>query len=197
MPDIALTNGVMEEKCSVCNNTLTKFGSQPLKDGIACRKCVKEASEWLSANEYMSMTVEDFRNHLTYRKQNLSLADKFVKNKAVIGRYILFIDNVHNAFVFTKKEDLKEDNPDIISLESVDTIKITEKKYYNSDTYDVFLNVALKNCPFKDMKIRINDFPAIEKSSSDYKRAIDLAYAYLDTLVKEGAGMERIKDERK
>ena len=48
MEDNNLLKDVEVSLCSVCEEPLTAFGSKELKDGILCRNCAKELSEWLT-----------------------------------------------------------------------------------------------------------------------------------------------------
>lgn len=180
------------ERCSVCNEELTKFGNKELKDGVLCRNCVKLASEWLTDEDYKNRTVEQIKKHLAYREENLKKLDGFNKSKVVEGKYSVYIDEDNKNFMISKRKDLKKDNPDILPLDSIEEITVTDEKYLDSDGRDIYFEAKLNNDEINTIKFRVNEFPGVE--GEDVDLANRTALAYLDALADEEY-FEEVKED--
>ena len=175
----------LDEKCSVCGSRLTKYGSKKLKDGILCRNCEKMSSPWLTDDDYANKTVEDMKKHLQYRSENFKKLDEFVKSKVVEGKYDLCIDEDHKQLYFSKRKDVKKENPDIIPFDDIEEINIVEEQYLNEDGVDVMFEVKLHNPQINSMYFRVNEFPGINNKTEEYKKASDTAQNYLNALLED------------
>lgn len=179
-------------KCSVCGEDLTKFGNKELKDGILCRNCVKLASPWLTDEEYREMSVEQMKKHLEYREKNLAKLESFVKSRKVEGKYSLYIDDENGNFLISKKKDLKKDNPDVMPLEGIQEITVSEEKYPDGEGTDVYFETKLEGGEFSTVRLRVNEFPGALRDSDEFREAEKLALDYLDALASDD--FEEVKE---
>lgn len=181
-----------QERCSICNEELTKFGNKTLKDGVLCRNCVKLASEWLSDDDYAKRSVEDMKKHLAYREENLKKLDGFVSSRKIEGKYSVYIDDENGNFLVSKRKDLKKDNPDIVSLKNVEEIAVTQEKYLDNGGMDVFFEAKIDNDEINTIRFRVNEFPGVEADSEDFESANKTALDYLDAIA--GDEFEEVKE---
>jgi len=170
------------ERCSICGEELTKFGNRQLKDGVMCRNCVKLASSWLSEEDYRNRTVEEMKKHLKYREENLEKLAKFKKDRCVEGKYSLYIDDEKKEFVLSKRKDMKKENPDIIPLDAVTEMSVTEEPYKEGEGVNIFFEAVLENEELNTVRLRVNEFPGMTKDDEEYPKVCDTALAYLDAL---------------
>jgi len=183
--DFLNANGVVEQTCSVCGEQLTKFGSKQLKDGILCRNCAKLASEWLTDEDYLNMSIEDMKNHLQYRKDNSEKVKAFKASKVIEGKYSLYIDDDNKQFLFSKRKDLIKDNPDVIDYADLKEISVYEQQYLKEKTFDIFFSAELGNKQLSHLDLRVNEFPGLDRDTKEFKEASEIALAYLDALVAQ------------
>ena len=170
------------ERCSLCNEELTKFGNRDLKDGVLCRNCVKLASSWLSEEDYRNRTVEEMRKHLKYREENRNRLGDFVKDRCVEGKYSLYIDDGKKEFILSKRKDMKKENPDIIPLDHVCEMSVTEEAYKEGEGVDIFFEAVLEDEELDRIRLRVNEFPGMTKDDEEYPKVCETALAYLDAL---------------
>lgn len=173
------------ERCSICGEELTKFGNKELKDGVLCRNCVKLASSWLSDEDYKNRTVEEMKRHLAYREENLKKLEGFAKDRCVEGKYSLYIDDGKKEFVLSKRKDMKKENPDVISLDDVCEMSVTEEPYPEGEGVDIFFEAVLDNEELGKIRLRVNEFPGMTKDDEEYPKVCETALAYLDALADE------------
>ena len=124
----------LEETCSVCGRRLTKYGNKQLKDGVLCRTCAIFSSPFLRDEDFAERTVEDMKKHLDYRRENAHRLESFKKGVTVEGRYTLCVDEENRNMIFSKKQDLLKENPDIISLDSIREMSVVEEQYLKEDS---------------------------------------------------------------
>ncbi len=182
MDNTLLQENGFQRTCSVCGNKLTRYGSKILKDGIICRNCAKLASEWLDNADYAEKTVEQIREHLAYRQNNKEKLAGFKGNKAVEGKYTLYIDDESKDFLISKRADYVKDNADIFNINDISKIQIEKRKYLNRDGSDIYLHLLVRHPEFTDVKFQVNEFGYLNPDSDEYKQALRLAYEYADAL---------------
>lgn len=175
----------LDEKCSLCGRKLTRYGNKTLKDGILCRVCAKVSSPWLSDEDFTERTVDDMKKHIEYRARNHAKLDSFVRSRVVEGKYSLNLDEENRQLYFSKRKDVKRENPDIIPFDDVEEINIVEEQYLNEDGVDVMFEVKLKNDEISRMYFRVNEFPGINTKTEEYEKASKTAEDYLKTLCEE------------
>ena len=177
--------GYLDEKCSVCGKRLTKFGNRILKDGLLCRNCAKMASSWLSDDDYAQRSGEDMKRHLDYRRDNFKKLDNFITSKTVDGKYKLCLDETNRQLYFSKKKDVKKENPDIIPFKDIEEISVVEQQYLDEDGVDLMFEVLLNNDQINKMYFRVNEFPGINTASDEFKETNEIANNYLKAIVED------------
>ena len=182
MDNILLQENGLQNTCSVCGNRLTRYGSKVLKDGILCRHCARLASEWLENADFAERTVEQITEHLAYRQENRKRLAGFKGNKAVEGKYSMYIDEESRDFLISKKADYVKDNADLFNIDEVAKVRILERKYLNRDGSDVCVQLFVRHPQFSSLKFQVNEFSCLNKDSDDYQQALRLAYQYLNAL---------------
>lgn len=76
--------------CTICNEKIGLFGGLKLKDGNLCKECKKKLSPFF--NEGKESTVNDIKNQLESRKENLKQLDNLEINK-IYGEFgVILID---------------------------------------------------------------------------------------------------------
>ena len=174
----------MNNKCSICGNTLTEFGNKNLKDGIVCRNCVKKASPWLDDDDYLSRDIEAFKKHLEYREKNKAIVEAFEPERTIKGKYSLYLDRDNGEFVISKRKDYKKDNADVLRYKDIKELTIFEE-LDETGNYNLLMDIKLKNKEIDNVCFRVNEFPGLERESKEYKEALDKAYEYLNGFDEE------------
>ena len=175
----------LDKKCSVCGKHLTKFGNKTLKDGLLCRNCTKMASAWLTDEDYAQRSGEDMIRHLEYRRENFKKLDDFIVSKTVEGKYKLCLDQSHRQLYFSRKKDIKKENPDIIPFKDIEEINVVEQQYLDEEGVDLMFEVLLNNDQINKMYFRINEFPVIDTASKEFKETSMIADNYLKAIVDD------------
>lgn len=175
----------LDEECSLCGHKLTLYGSKKLKDGVLCRTCAKIPSRWISEETLASMTMDDLRKHIEYRRANKKALESFSPAKRVDGRFKLIIDETNSNFIFTKRDEYIKENPDVISFDNIDEISIIEDDYLEEEGNDIYFEIKLKDFVFDQIRFRVNEFPGVTKDSDAYNKANNQAFAYLKALIEE------------
>ena len=177
--------GFLEEKCAVCGKRLTKFGNKTLKDGLLCRNCAKMSSSWLTDEDFLKKSGEDMKKHMDYRRNNLLKLDDFVTSKTIDGKYKLCIDDKNRQLYFSKKKDVKKENPDIIPFNDIQEVSVVEQQYLDEEGVDLMFEVLLNNNQINKMSFRINEFPGINIASEEFAKTSKTADNYLRAIVDD------------
>lgn len=110
--------GLFDKKfCDICQNKIGLLGNRKLEDGNLCKDCAKKLSPFFS--ERRSSTVEDIRRQLNYREANKAKLPMFNPNLVLGESTKVYIDSNMEAFIVTKSNDWRNENPDIIDLSQV------------------------------------------------------------------------------
>lgn len=181
----------LEETCSVCGKRLTQYGNKQLKDGILCRYCAALSSPFLREEDFAEKTVEDMKKHLQYRGENMKKLEAFNKTRSVEGRYNLYIDEDAKELMFSKRRDLKKENPDLIPFADIREMSIIEQQYLEEDGVDLFFEMDLDHEELKKIRFRINEFPGINSKTVEYEKTCEIAAAYIETIAAV-ADMEEV-----
>lgn len=177
--------GFLNENCSVCGKRLTKFGNKTLKDGLLCRNCAKMSSSWLSDDDFAQKSTHDMKKHLDYRRNNYLRLDDFVVSKTVEGKYKLYLDETNRQLYFSRKKDVKKENPDIVPFNDIKEISIVEQQYLDEDGVDLMFEMLVDNDQFNKMSFRINEFPGIDINSEEFVKTSKIADNYLKAIVED------------
>ena len=174
-----------EKTCSLCGEPLSRYGNKKIKDGMLCRNCIKAASPWLTDDDYLRLSVDDYRKHLEYRKANEEKLKAFETARTVAGKYTLYLDEKDQQFAISRRKDFKKDNADVIPLDDIREITIFEERYLDGDDVDICFDMKLKNDQLDNVCFRVNEFPGLVRDSDEHKAALDLALSYLDAFENE------------
>ena len=169
----------MDQKisCSLCHHPLSMFGNHELKDGVICKKCGRSLSPWILNPKLKNRTLGDIERHLSYRKDNLIRLENCDLSLKVEGRYNLYMDEYNQYFVFSKREDLIEENADLFELNQIQSMKVKEVPY-SENTIDLYMVITLNHKEIDSIVFRVNEFPGIEKDTDDYQKCIETIRNY-------------------
>ncbi len=183
-------SNINTEVCSLCQNPLSAFGSKPTKNGIICRDCAKKASPFLSDEEIKEKTNFRMQQHLNYRLKNLKKLERFKANLELDGKYRLCLDEKRNRFLFSKRKDLLQENPDILYFRQIQDVKVEEVLYPGSEEdYDVYLTLLLQGGALKRVRFSTNAFGAYKKDTAEYAQALSNARE-IERILKEHINKE-------
>lgn len=173
-----------EYRCPVCNEPLARYGNRELRDGCLCRNCVKLLSPFLSEKETAEKTAAEIKAHLDYRESNRKKIRDFLTTRKVEGKYNLLLDEVNDAFLFSKRKDIKRENPDVLRKEEVKSISIKEVPYQNNwKQADILLEVEVDSPYLSKVSFPVNEFPGLERNSDEFIKASALAVTYKQNLI--------------
>ena len=185
-----------EKTCSLCGEPLSRYGNKKILDGMLCRNCIKAALDWLSDEDFEKMSLEDYKAHLDYRKQNEEKVEAFESDKTIEGKYTLYLDEKKKEFVISKRKDYKKDNADVISFDDIKEICVYEENYPDSEDVDICFEMKLNNKQIENIRFRVNEFPGLIKESDQHKETIELGLRYLSAFEEEeGIDFEEVKGE--
>ncbi len=185
-----------ENNCSLCGQPLSRYGNKKIKDGVLCRNCIKAASSWLNDDDYLKLSLEDYRKHLEYRESNKEKLAAFKEEKRVTGKYSLYLDETDKQFIISKRKDLKKENADVFSLDDIREVSVYEERYLDGNDVDLCFDVKLDNEQIDNVCFRVNEFPGLMRDSEDYRKTLDLAMSYLDAFEnEEGLDFEQAEGE--
>ena len=185
-----------EKTCSLCGEPLSRYGNKKILDGMLCRNCIKAASDWLSDEDFEKMSLEDYKAHLDYRKQNEEKVEAFESDKTIEGKYTLYLDEKKKEFVISKRKDYKKDNADVVSFDDIKEICVYEENYPDSEDVDICFEMKLNNKHIENIRFRVNEFPGLIKESDQHKETIELGLRYLSAFEEEeGIDFEEVKGE--
>ncbi len=142
------------------------------------------------------MSLEDYKAHLDYRKQNEEKVEAFESDKTIEGKYTLYLDEKKKEFVISKRKDYKKDNADVVSFDDIKEICVYEENYPDSEDVDICFEMKLNNKQIENIRFRVNEFPGLIKESDQHKEAIELGLRYLSAFEEEeGIDFEEVKGE--
>lgn len=186
---------ISERSCSLCGQKLTEFGNKTLKDGILCRDCVKKASPWLEDEDYEKRSIDQMREHLSYRQENLKQLDHFLCNRKVEGKYSLYLDDENGRFMISKRKDPVKDNADLFEYRDLVRMSIIQENQ-EEGIGDLFFEIHLDQKEIDHLSFRVNEFPGLDIHSEEYKKAERVAFAYLDALNHKNVDEVQQEDEQ-
>ncbi len=174
----------INNKCIICFEETTPFGTKQTKHGPICRVCAHKFSEFFTDEDFSRASFKKINNHLRYRNDNESEIKNFTYDMKVDGKYTLYIDSKNKRIVVSKKNDLVYNNSDIIPAEYIKSVSIIEKPYQDdSNLIDVIFEIKLVGFVINKVSFRVNEFPGIERGSETNFDAQKKAHKYLNALV--------------
>ncbi len=207
--------GLFDKKiCAICGGEIGLLGNRKLEDGNCCKNCAAKLSPWF--DERRHSTVEQIKEQLAYREENLKAVENFHTTRTIAcDRWNVLLDEDARKFILTKDpRKITETNPDVISFSDitgcrtdVDEDRTEEKREvkrgdkteyvsYNPPRYTYRYNfkyiINVNNPYFDDMKFELNSSSVEIKSdassgfSSDPKAG--LLENILNAAVSTGVG---------
>lgn len=207
--------GLFDKKiCAICGGEIGLLGNRKLEDGNCCKNCAAKLSPWF--DERRHSTVEQIKEQLAYREENLKAVESFHTTRTIAcDRWNVLLDEDARKFILTKDpRKITETNPDVISFSDitgcrtdVDEDRTEEKREvkrgdkteyvsYNPPRYTYRYNfkyiINVNNPYFDDMKFELNSSSVEIKSdassgfSSDPKAG--LLENILNAAVSTGVG---------
>ena len=181
--------GMFDKKfCDICGEKIGLLGNRKLSDGNLCKDCAKKLSPFFS--ERRQSTVAEIKQHLAYREQNRAALRNFRTTRTFgLNNTKVFIDDNQGKFVVNRRDKFEEDNPDIISISQVTSVRyeIDESRQevyakdsegksvsYNPPRYDYDYNInviILVQSPyFNEIKFRINSMTIEDRFTEEFNR---------------------------
>ncbi|MBQ2310186.1 MAG: DUF4428 domain-containing protein [Erysipelotrichales bacterium] len=184
----------LDNICPICGNERTLFGNRQAKDGIICRNCAKKLSPWLSEEDIAEITVEELKKHIAYREENLEKLDQFTETENTGAYEKLSYDKEHGWIIFSKRNNLKKENPDLIPVSAIGkSYRSVRRQAEGNGLVNVYYTVEVDSPYFRKVDFRVNPFPGIRKLSGEYNRALEETKAYdafLQKIRQENPGEE-------
>lgn len=126
--------GLFDKKfCDVCGEKIGLLGNRKLEDGNLCKNCAKKLSPFFS--ERKSSTVEEIKQQLQYREDNMRLLPSFHPTKTYgNGFKKVHVDMNQRKFIVASGTNWRDDNPDIIDFSQVTAVN-TDIEEHKSEIY--------------------------------------------------------------
>ena len=85
---MGLFGGLFDKKvCDLCGGEIGLLGNRKLEDGNCCKQCAAKLSPWFS--DRRKSTVQQIREQLEYREENLEEVKAFHTTRTELRRRIL------------------------------------------------------------------------------------------------------------
>ena len=166
--------GLFDKKfCSVCGQKIGLFGNRKLEDGNLCKECASKLSYWFS--ERRQATVEQIKEQLAYREENLEKVKAFHTTKTLGRANLICFDENAKRFMVQRTKNALTENPDVIDYSAVTGVDIDvdedkdeimtedaegKKVSYNPPRYEYgynFTAIIRVNHPyFSEMEVKLN-----------------------------------------
>ena len=118
--------------CDICGGEIGLLGNKKLADGNLCKDCARKLSPWMT--DRRESTVEEIRQHLMYRAQNLRAVAGVHPTAVVGGSTKVYIDEAGKRFFVTHHTNWREANPDVVAFSQVMDVK-TEVTEHRTEEY--------------------------------------------------------------
>ncbi len=166
--------GLFDKKyCDICGEKIGLLGNRKLENGNLCKDCARKLSPWFS--DRRSSTVEDIKEQLAYREENLEKVASFHTTRTLGTDMKVLLDEDAGKFMVTRARNLEEANPDVLDFSDVtgcnldieegrDEIKreLSDGKEvsYNPPryeySYDFYITIFVNNPYFDEIRFQIN-----------------------------------------
>ncbi len=182
--------GLFDKKyCDICGEKIGLLGNRKLEDGNMCKDCAKLLSPLFE--ERRQSSIDEIKAQLQYRKENETDVENFNPSRSFGRDGELKIDDNSGTFIYCKRNNWQELNPDVINISQVlsCTLDIREEKkeLYREDSegkrvsynprryktlYEFFVDIKINSPYFDEINMRLDDpFKEIDsRYDHDYKR---------------------------
>ena len=177
-----------KKECAFCGGEIGLLGNRKLADGNMCKACASRISPMLTdRKEY---TVEQMREHLEYREDNLEKLKGFHATRVLGNSRKIYIDEDKGWWLVASRQKFEEDNPDILQFSDVTgcetTIdeskheikkKLEDGKQVSYDppryeySYNFYVTIHVNNPWFDHFRIQVNPGSIDRRTSVEYKDA--------------------------
>ena len=119
--------------CDICGEKIGMLGNRKLEDGNCCKDCAKKLSPWMT--ERRKSTIADIKAHLAYREENRGKLSQFNPQSIVGENWKVMVDPNMGAFIVTRSNNYRADNPDIVLLSQVVSCEV-DRQEHRSEVYE-------------------------------------------------------------
>lgn len=198
--------GLFDKKyCDICGEKISLLGNRKLEDGNLCKSCAGKLSPFFS--ERKSSTVEQIRQQLAYREENLAALANFHPTRSFGSNQKLYLDEKAGSFVICTSTNFTQQNPDLIPLSDVTGARLdvpeSRREIYRQDregnrvsysprryeySYNFVVTITVNHPYFDDITLRLNS-SAVDGQDrmgcQRYKEEGDALVKYLQLLHME------------
>lgn len=194
--------GLFDKKyCDLCGEKIGLLGNRKLKDGNMCKKCAKNISLYLTGRK--QFTVEEMKEHLSYREENRQKLEKFSPTRTIGADTKLYIDDNSGQWLVSRYPRYKDHNPDILTFDQVTgcTVTVNESKdeikrelpdgkeeSYNPPryrySYDFRVEINVNSLWFSEIGFQVNRSSIEDRNSIEFKNAENQAKEIEETLTQ-------------
>ena len=171
---MGLFGKIFEKKiCDICGGEIGLLGNRKLEDGNLCKNCAAKLSPWFS--DRRSSTVEEIKEQLSYREQNMEAVERFNTTRSIGRNYKVLLDEDAGKFLVARTKDISTENPDVLDYSQVTGCDLDiretcrEEKRTDKDgkqvsyeppryrySYDFYMLIRVKHPYFDEMSFKLN-----------------------------------------
>ncbi|MBR1899674.1 MAG: DUF4428 domain-containing protein [Lachnospiraceae bacterium] len=203
--------GLFDKKiCAICGGEIGLLGNRKLEDGNCCKNCAAKLSPWF--DERRHSTVEQIKEQLAYREENLKAVENFHTTRTIAcDRWNVLLDEDARKFILTRDpRKITETNPDVISFSDITGCRVdvdedrteekrevkngdrTEYVSYNPPRYTYRYNfkyiINVNNPYFDEMKFDLNNSRVEIDSAAGAGFSTDPKAGLLGNILNAAAG---------
>jgi len=175
-----------KKNCDICGGKIGMLGNRKLEDGNCCKDCAGKLSPWMT--DRRRTTVEDIKAHLAYREENKRKLAQFNPGSTAGDNWKVILDPNMGAFIVSRSNNWRSDNPDVISLSQVVSCEIDRKEHQKEIyqqtqdgskksyiprryeyTYDFSVSIQVNTPWFSEIEFKLNTFP-IDRYAPEYRQ---------------------------
>lgn len=194
--------GLFDKKfCDICGEKIGLLGNRKLDDGNLCKDCAGKLSPFFSDRRHS--TVEEIRQQLAYREDNLQKVAAFNPTKTLGGDMSIYFDEDKHQWLVSRERNWRDTNPDVMDNLQVTgcTLDIAENRRelmrkdsegklvsFNPPRYKYSYNFNMTihvNSPwFSEIEFRVNDNDVEQRGGVAYREAQAKADEIKETLMQ-------------
>ncbi|MBR2541244.1 MAG: DUF4428 domain-containing protein [Mogibacterium sp.] len=126
--------GLFDKKsCAICGKEIGLLGAVKLEDGTICKSCSGKLSPFFTGRKKTS--VKEIEQQLAYREKNMVHLRTFNPDVIIGDETKVYIESGSGKFVISKASNWRDQNPDLITRDMVDTCDI-EVREHKEELYD-------------------------------------------------------------
>ena len=186
-----------KKDCEICGGEIGLLGNTKLSDGDMCRDCKAKLSPLFRVTDDTS--VVDIKAQIAYREENKAALEAFSPNEMFGNAEKLHFDATAKKFAFTRGEDWRDEEPDLIDFAQVTDLisDIEEEECSTTDDngtstdYTLYMfHVTIKvNSPwFSEVALCLSegDEPTLEGEGADVYRKYEAQMNRIKELLTAG-----------